>query len=246
MASFVTGVGAAVVAEDVVFRDTVSGRGGVFLVATVAIENLLVMKALAGRPQDEQDIRGLVAAQRETIDCPACLDLAEKLGEAVCLDLAGRACPCPLAGRSPRPFGQISGVGLPPSIKALDASRGTPRGSGSHRLCKPGSPNGPGIAEWTGVPSLALRAFIGVTPSRSRRRAGGDGGKESPSLALRAFIGVTPSRSRRRAGGDGGKESPSLTLRAFLNAFRVPSSIQHPQQNLEADSGSVGRGERIT
>ena len=119
------------------------------MVATVAIENLLVMKALAGRPQDEQDIRGLVAAKRETIDCPACLDLAEKLGEAVCLDLAGRACPCPLAGRSPRPFGQISGVGLPPSIKALDASRGTPRGSGSHRLCEPGSPNGPGIAEWT-------------------------------------------------------------------------------------------------
>jgi hypothetical protein len=43
---------------------------------------------------------------------------------------------------------------------------------------------------------------MGVTPSRSRRRDGGDGAKVSPSLALRAFMGVTPSRCRRRDGGD--------------------------------------------
>lgn len=59
-------------------------------VPVVAVEDLLVMKALAGRPQDEEDIRGLVAAQRDAIDWPACLDVAEKLGEAIDLDIVGR------------------------------------------------------------------------------------------------------------------------------------------------------------
>lgn len=59
-------------------------------VPVVAVEDLLVMKALAGRPQDEQDIRGLVAAQRDAIDWPACLDVAEKLGAAIDVDIAGR------------------------------------------------------------------------------------------------------------------------------------------------------------
>lgn len=59
-------------------------------VPVVTVEDLLVMKALAGRPQDELDMRGLVATQGETIDWPACLDLAERLGTAVDLDIAGR------------------------------------------------------------------------------------------------------------------------------------------------------------
>ena len=59
-------------------------------VPVVAVEDLLVMKALAGRPQDDQDIRGLVAAQRDAIDWPACLDVAEKLGAAIDVDIAGR------------------------------------------------------------------------------------------------------------------------------------------------------------
>ena len=59
-------------------------------VPVVAVEDLLVMKALAGRPQDDQDIRGLVAAQRGAIDWPACLDVAEKLGAAIDVDIAGR------------------------------------------------------------------------------------------------------------------------------------------------------------
>ena len=59
-------------------------------IAVVSIEDLLVMKALAGRPQDDQDIRGLVAAQRDVIDWSACLELAEKLGEAVDLDIVSR------------------------------------------------------------------------------------------------------------------------------------------------------------
>ena len=37
---------------------------GAVSIPVVKIEDLLVMKAIAGRPQDEQDIRGLVGAQR--------------------------------------------------------------------------------------------------------------------------------------------------------------------------------------
>jgi len=48
------------------------------------------MKALAGRPQDDQDIRGLVAAQRDAIDWTRCLAAAEALGAAVDVDMAGR------------------------------------------------------------------------------------------------------------------------------------------------------------
>ena len=59
-------------------------------IPVVSIEDLLVMKALAGRPQDDQDIRGLVAAQRDVIDWSACLELAEKLGEAADLDIVSR------------------------------------------------------------------------------------------------------------------------------------------------------------
>ena len=43
---------------------------------------------LAGRPQDEQDIRGLIAANGDAIDWPGCL--ARRLGEAVDVDVAGR------------------------------------------------------------------------------------------------------------------------------------------------------------
>ena len=35
-------------------------------------------------------LRGLVAAQRDVIDWSACLELAEKLGEAVDLDIVSR------------------------------------------------------------------------------------------------------------------------------------------------------------
>lgn len=56
----------------------------------VILADLLVMKAIAGRPQDDQDIRGLIAAQREAIDWPACLSLAEQLGTAIDVDIAGR------------------------------------------------------------------------------------------------------------------------------------------------------------
>lgn len=63
---------------------------GAVRVPVVATEDLLIMKALAGRPQDEEDIRGLIAAQRDAIDWPGCLDLARRLGAAVDVDVAGR------------------------------------------------------------------------------------------------------------------------------------------------------------
>lgn len=63
---------------------------GEIRIAVVSLEDLLVMKAIAGRPQDDQDIRGLIAAQREAIDWPACLLLAEQLGTAIDVDIAGR------------------------------------------------------------------------------------------------------------------------------------------------------------
>ena len=56
----------------------------------VTVEDLLVMKALAGRPQDEQDIRGIVELHGDRIDWNACLATAQALGQAVDIDIAGR------------------------------------------------------------------------------------------------------------------------------------------------------------
>lgn len=63
---------------------------GTVRVPVVATEDRLVMKALAGRPQDEEDIRGLIAVQWDAIDWPGCLDVARRLGAAVDVDVAGR------------------------------------------------------------------------------------------------------------------------------------------------------------
>lgn len=59
-------------------------------VPVASAEDLLIMKILAGRPQDEQDIRGLLIAQGDQLDWEYCLHLAADLGEAVGQDLAGR------------------------------------------------------------------------------------------------------------------------------------------------------------
>ena len=114
-------------------------------------------------------------------------------------------------------------------IKAPDASRGTPRRSGSRPPCRTGleaGTNDPaiisGLAQWTGVPSLALRAWMGVTLSGSRRRDGGDCAKNTPVAGAPGLDGghakrePTPGRRRRRA-----KIPPSLAL-------REPVSIQIP------------------
>ena len=62
--------------------------GSSIFVATA--EDLLIMKVLAGRPQDEQDVGGLVSAQGERLDWDYCLDVARELGESLGQDLAGR------------------------------------------------------------------------------------------------------------------------------------------------------------
>jgi hypothetical protein len=62
--------------------------GTTICVATA--EDLLIMKVLAGRPQDDQDALGLVIAQGRHLDWTYCLDLAAELGEAVGQDLIGR------------------------------------------------------------------------------------------------------------------------------------------------------------
>jgi predicted nucleotidyltransferase len=59
-------------------------------VPVVTVEDLLIMKALAGRPQDEGDIRGLVELNRDTLDWNRCLATATALGAAIDIDIASR------------------------------------------------------------------------------------------------------------------------------------------------------------
>ena len=55
------------------------------LVATA--EDLLIMKILAGRPRDQQDVEGIVNAQGESLDWEYCLRTAQLLGDAIDQDL---------------------------------------------------------------------------------------------------------------------------------------------------------------
>ena len=59
-------------------------------IAVATAEDLLIMKTLAGRPQDDQDLQGLVIAQGQQLDWDYCLSLAAQLGEAVGQDLVTR------------------------------------------------------------------------------------------------------------------------------------------------------------
>lgn len=59
-------------------------------VPVVTVEDLLIMKALAGRPQDEGDIRGLVELNRDSLDWNRCLATATALGAAIDIDIASR------------------------------------------------------------------------------------------------------------------------------------------------------------
>jgi predicted nucleotidyltransferase len=62
--------------------------GKMVFVATA--EDLLIMKTMAGRPQDDQDVHGLVVTQRENIDWDYCLRQASRLEESLAHDLVGR------------------------------------------------------------------------------------------------------------------------------------------------------------
>jgi len=59
-------------------------------VSVATAEDLLIMKVLAGRPQDEQDLYGLVIAQGNHLDWEYCLSLASDLGQAIGQDLVSR------------------------------------------------------------------------------------------------------------------------------------------------------------
>lgn len=75
-------------------RDSISRATPVMVgsetIPVVSVEDLLVMKAVAGRPQDDSDIRGLIDVQRDSIDWDHCLGTARALGAAIDVDIAGR------------------------------------------------------------------------------------------------------------------------------------------------------------
>jgi hypothetical protein len=59
-------------------------------VAVATAEDLVIMKTLAGRPRDDQDVQGILAARGNQLDWEYCLSVAGELGEAVGQDLATR------------------------------------------------------------------------------------------------------------------------------------------------------------
>lgn len=59
-------------------------------VPVATAEDLIIMKSLAGRPQDEQDIRGLAMTLGEQLDWEYCERTATDLGEAIGVDLRAR------------------------------------------------------------------------------------------------------------------------------------------------------------
>lgn len=59
-------------------------------ISVATAEDLLIMKILAGRPQDEQDLRGLLTAQADNMDWAYCTHVATELGEAIGQNLAER------------------------------------------------------------------------------------------------------------------------------------------------------------
>lgn len=75
--------------REAVGRATGVPLGGI-TVPVVTVEDLLVMKALAGRPQDDQDILGIIALKGADIDWENCLHRARELGAAIDVDVAGR------------------------------------------------------------------------------------------------------------------------------------------------------------
>ena len=50
-------------------------------------EDLLLMKLMAGRPQDQSDIQGVLSTNRDTIDWNYCIEIAGQLQEAIDFDL---------------------------------------------------------------------------------------------------------------------------------------------------------------
>jgi hypothetical protein len=60
------------------------------LIPVATPEDLIVMKVIAGRPQDHLDVKALAATLGKTLDWYYCRVTAEELGEAIGIDLAAR------------------------------------------------------------------------------------------------------------------------------------------------------------
>jgi len=60
------------------------------MISVATAEDLLIMKVLAGRHQDEQYLQGLVIAQGDRLDWDYCLRMAADLGEAIDQPLVNR------------------------------------------------------------------------------------------------------------------------------------------------------------
>ncbi len=72
--------------QDLVARARTVRVAGLDL-AIASAEHLVVMKTIAGRPQDDQDIRGMLDVLAVEFDWNACLELARQLGKALDMDL---------------------------------------------------------------------------------------------------------------------------------------------------------------
>jgi hypothetical protein len=59
-------------------------------IAVAQAEDLIVMKTLAGRPRDDQDVQGIVIAQGANLDWAYCLNVAAELGKSLDQNLVDR------------------------------------------------------------------------------------------------------------------------------------------------------------
>lgn len=79
-------IGVSGLEQQVVSRATLVTIGDrQFPVATA--EDLILMKMIAGRPQDDQDVRGIVSIAHDSLDWNYCLRVAEQLEQAVGIDM---------------------------------------------------------------------------------------------------------------------------------------------------------------
>jgi hypothetical protein len=63
---------------------------GSHLVRLATAEDLIVMKLLAGRPRDQQDVEGIVLVHGTELDWDYCMTTATELGKAIDQDIASQ------------------------------------------------------------------------------------------------------------------------------------------------------------
>lgn len=82
-------IGVSGLEQQVIARATLVDIGDrEIFVATAS--DLIVMKTLAGRPQDDIDIKGIIATQGVAIDWDYCEEVAKQLQQAVAIDLVDK------------------------------------------------------------------------------------------------------------------------------------------------------------